>query len=395
MGIPRNMKVLGFLLAKALTYEPRTYKKEDCPSVVFPANKRWVWIEDEFGFQEPRCEALDVEVTCSSNSMTVKFHADHIYAALDESHIDQATSAAFVGTCESKLTQSTLGFYEVTFGLDDCGTKVIQERRNTTDFDEGSAPLGGAIAFINTIQGSSSGLRTDGIISTSPLKLEVACVYSDQLVVDTSDLDIRQHQYQLAEEIEQGKFDAEFKLASYSDPYGTIPINATNPVTIGQPVYNQLTVSDTFSQRLVYSINTCIAYSDETFDLEKPHYTIIKDGCFSKLIALDGIQYRELLVGNHATPAGFGFNGFTFDSTDDKLFLKCNIDICAILQDEYDNRSLTPGCGYQLSTCSNGEPEFLAAPSIADMMSGKHQTYDKHTTTSIKPTNHIAWTIGI
>ena len=96
------------------------------------------------------------------------------------------------------------------------------------------------------------------------------------------------------------------------------------------------------------------------------------------MIALDGIQYREVLVGHHATPAAFGFNGFTFDSTDDKLFLKCNIDICAIEQDEYDNRRLTPGCGYQLSACSNSEPDFLAAPSIVDLMSGKHKQHDEY-----------------
>merc|ERR1719370_2129282 len=138
------MKQFGFLFATALSYEPKTYNRDDCPSVVFPANKRWTWHE-----LNQECQPLEVEVTCSSSSITVKFHSDHIYAELDESHKDQATSAAFVGTCESNLTQSTNGFYEVTFGLDDCGTKVFQDIER---YPDGSRS--GGIGFMNTIQGS-------------------------------------------------------------------------------------------------------------------------------------------------------------------------------------------------------------------------------------------------
>ena len=77
--------------------------------------------------------------------MTVSFSDEHLYLALDVTHLDAATSAAYAGSCTSQVVQSTSGDYTLSFDLDDCGTTVAQS--------------GGIITFSNTIHGSADALR--------------------------------------------------------------------------------------------------------------------------------------------------------------------------------------------------------------------------------------------
>ena len=84
--------------------------------------------------------------------MTVSFSDEHLYLALDATHVDAATSAAYAGSCTSSVVQSTSGDYTLSFDLDDCGTTVAQS--------------GGIITFSNTIYGSDDALRVSIIYKT-------------------------------------------------------------------------------------------------------------------------------------------------------------------------------------------------------------------------------------
>ena len=83
------------------------------------------------------------------------------------------------------------GRYTVTFGLDDCGTEISHD--------------GDKIVFKNDIKGSPAALKSGDIYITSPLTLPVTCEYSDSIDVMVSNVGIAQHEYQMAEEVEQGE----------------------------------------------------------------------------------------------------------------------------------------------------------------------------------------------
>ena len=67
---------------------------------------------------------------------------------------------------------------------------------------------------------------------------------------------------------------------------------------------------------------------------------IIQDGCLDDLVAATATS----LTGDVSTNVDFSFNGFTFASTSDLLYLECTIELCAI---DSSGDFIDATCGYQ------------------------------------------------
>jgi len=306
------MKLFATFVAAAMA-------QSDCP-----ANSGW-----SYDSTAGTCDPVGVTVTCSATAMTVSFNSEHLYLALDTTHVDAATSAAYVGTCTSSVVQSTSGDYTLSFDLDDCGTDVTQS--------------GGIITFSNTIYGSDDALRVASIITTSALSLDVSCTFADSLTVDIDDVSIEQDSFVMEEETDTGDFSSEFTLGSFVDSAFATAVDSSNMVTIGEPVYNKLEVSGSLPSNVDFFITECTAYVDNTYDASGTKYTIIDDGCMSNLVSASGT-----IGGDNTNAAEFQFNGFTFDSGDDQLYVRCAIDICAV---NANGDVIDSTCGYSASSC--------------------------------------------
>ena len=78
----------------------------------------------------------------------------------------------------------------------------------------------------------------------------------------------------------------------------------------------------------------------------------IQDGCMSNLVDASGT-----LAGDVSAFASFQFNGFTFDTSDDQLHLRCQIDVCAV---DSNGDVIDSTCGYTASSCASDETAAAA-----------------------------------
>jgi hypothetical protein len=306
----------------------------DCPNDSWTANA-----------DETACipASGSVDITCNPTEMVVTFDAGHLYVNMDSGHADMIESAASVGDCA--LVTSDGGLYSLTIPLDGCGTVVSQDVN-----EDGNTP----ITFANTIFGDDEALTIDGIITTEKLQLDVACSYSDTFDLLVSDIGIEAAGHTLGDIGDAGEMGTEFTLASYSDDAFSLAVSSDNNVIIGQPVYNRVSVSGAIPTNVDFVVKSCEAM-DAPVDAVAT-YDILKHGCLDKLI--NTAELSGNLRGDLMTPVDFSFNGFTFESNSDTLYVECKIILCAT---DEDGVFLNADCGFDsdntapTTSCENFE----------------------------------------
>jgi len=304
----KKMKLLAGLFAASMAI--------DCP------NDKWV----DNG--EGACIPVDVDIVCNPTEMIVTFEPGHLYVNMDSGHTDQVESAASVGDCDAVV--SSTGLYTLTIPLDGCGTVVSQDVNA-----DGETP----ITFANTIFGDDEALTIDGIITTEKLQLDVSCEYSDTFDLLVSDIGIEAADHTLGDIGDEGEMGSEFTLASYSDSAMENAVSSDNSVIIGQPVYNRVSVSGAIPTNVDFVVKACEAM-DAPVD-PAATYDIMKHGCLDNLIHTTELSGN--LRGDLMTPVDFSFNGFTFESNSDTLYVECKIVLCAI---DENGDFLNPVCGF-------------------------------------------------
>lgn len=305
------MKVFAGLLAAA-----NALTAADCP------NDAW-----ELNGNADKCvpKASEITVTCSATGMNVVFSQKLLYVALDASHVGQATSSA--NTLSDDCTATTSdgsGDYDMDIDLDGCGTTVAQS--------------GGEITFSNTIVGNVAAVTVDGIVTTETLELDVECVFDDNFSLTVDDIGIEAADHEIAGSDSTGDFDTVFSLTSYTDSLFQSVSTTSNAVTIGKPVYNRVTVSS-LPTNIDYYVTDCTAGDAATNPTKT--YKVIQDGCMDNLLAASAIT--DDLLGDSATDVDFSFNGFTFASTSDTVYLSCDIVLCAL---DSNGDKVDSTCGY-------------------------------------------------
>jgi len=283
-----------------------------------------------------------VGIACNPTNMVVTFDAGHLYVNMDSIHANNETSAAYVGDCAS--VTSVDGVYTLEIPLDGCDTQVDQ--------------ADGKITFTNTVFGEDDALRIDNIITTEKLQLDVACSYSDEFDLLVSDIGIEAAGHTLGDIAVDGEMDDQFRLASYSDEDFLNVINATNSVIIGEPVYNQVSVVGSIPSNVDFVVKSCTAM--DLAEEATATYDIMKHGCLDNLVATT--ELSGSLIGDSSTPVNFRFNGFTFESNSDTLYVECNIVLCAV---DDSGAFLNPDCGFSFTnlttTCETAAEDSSSA----------------------------------
>jgi len=303
-----NMKLIAGLFAAVLAI--------DCPNDGWEANS-----------DDNECipATNTVSITCNADTMVVTLDARHLYVEMDASHVDEAESAAFVGSCTSSTYNSASGTYTITVPLDDCGTDVSQ--------------TGGEITFANTIYGSDGAITVDGIIITEKLELDVACSYTDSFDLTVSEIGVEEGTHVLDGSSSLGDFSTQFELKSYIDSAYSSESSSSNPVVIGSPVYNRISVTGSIPSNVAYVVTDCDAQDAATSPTVV--YGIIEDGCLDTLTA--AAEESSYLRGSSSSTVDFSFNGFTFESSSDTLYLQCTIEMCAL---NTDGTFVDSTCGF-------------------------------------------------
>jgi hypothetical protein len=147
--------------------------------------------------------------------------------------------------------------------------------------------------------------------------------------------------------------DDEFSLMSYSDD-DFRQVTSESAVTIGEPVYNRVSVVGRIPSNVDFVVKSCTAMDDAT--LRTRTYDIIRDGCLSDLV--EARELRDNLRGHSTSSVDFAFNGFTFESTSDTLYVECAIVLCAL---DTNNDFVNPTCGRDTEICALGSPYSLAS----------------------------------
>lgn len=291
------MKVFAGLVGAAMA----TLTIDDCP------NSAW-----ELNADSTKCvpKASKITVTCSASTMKVEFHEDLIYVELDASHSGEPTSS--VNTIDDSCTAvtSNSGTYDFDIDLDACGTTVAQS--------------GGKITFSNTIVGNVAALTIDGIVTTESLELDVSCEFDDNFELTVDDISVEAADHDIAGSDSTGAFDSVFSLTSYTDVGFSTVSSAVNAVVIGKPVYNRVLVTN-LPSNVDFVVTDCTAQDAKTNPTST--YKVIQDGCLDTLLGVAAISTN--LEGDASGSVDFRFNGFTFDSTSDTVYLTCDIALCA------------------------------------------------------------------
>jgi len=302
------MKLIAGLFAAAMAI--------DCPNDGWEANTA-----------DTECIPVSgsVSITCLADTMTVTLDARHLYVEMDDTHEDAAESAAYVGSCTSATSVSSGGIYTITVPLDGCDTTVSQS--------------GGEITFANTIYGSDGAITVDGIIITEKLELDVACSYTDSFDLTVSEIGVEEGTHVLDGSSAAGSFSGEFELKSYIDSGYSSESSSSNPVVIGSPVYNRISVTGSIPSNVAYVVTDCDA--QDAAVTPSVTYGIIEDGCLDVLTG--AAEESANLRGAAASTVDFSFNGFTFESSSDTLYLKCTIEMCAL---NLDGTFVDSSCGF-------------------------------------------------
>merc|ERR1711868_242421 len=166
----------------------------------------------------------------------------------------------------------------------------------------------------NTIYGSDGAITVDGIIITEKLELDVACSYTDSFDLTVSEIGVEEGTHVLDGSSAAGSFSGEFELKSYIDSGYSSESSSSNPVVIGSPVYNRISVTGSIPSNVAYVVTDCDAQSPST----------------------ESSSLRSSTV-------DFSFNGFTFESSSDTLYLKCTIEMCAL---NLDGTFVDSSCGF-------------------------------------------------
>jgi hypothetical protein len=288
--------------------------------------------------------------------MTVALDAGHLYVNMDSTHEDKDSSAALVGSGCATLNKSAEGRYVVTVPLDGCGTTVTQANNK--------------LSFTNTIKGSAAALMIDNIITTESLELAVQCDYSDSFDLLVSDIGITTGGHDLDSFDNTGVMNTQFSLKSYTDSdFQTESDDSTNTVVIGEPVYNRVEVSGSIPTNVDYVVKQCVAMNAASMQDADKTYDIFKNGCLDNLV--DTTQLTTNLRGDHETSVDFKFNGFTFESSSDTLFLECEIVLCAL---DASGMFQEATCGFDDSdlatSCDTaGQGKALGLTAAADLQS--------------------------
>jgi len=315
----RNMKV-NFLIASLVSSGLADGTDTSCP------NEGWTYSTDV-----AKCVPRngDVEITCNADNMVVTLKPEQIYVLMDNSHLNQASSAAIPGTCTASAEASTDGTYTVTIPLDDCGTVVTQADNTLT--------------FTNYITGNDAALAIDGIIVTDPLQLDVACEYPDTFELTYGNITVEAGVHTMDSVSMEGTFTNEFTLTSYTNDARTQVTDGDNGITIGNKVFNRVDVNGTLPSNVDYVVTDCTAMGMLDGVVNRTlSYQIIRDGCMDNLLEATSTNMRGR--GAQDEDVDFEFNGFTFSSTMSTLYLECTIVLCAI-DTNGDFQDST--CGYQ------------------------------------------------
>ena len=90
-------------------------------------------------------------------------------------------------------------------------------------------------------------------------------------------------------------------------------------------------------------------------------YHIIQERCFSNLIEAQGD-----LSGNSGEAATMQFNGFTFNSADESLYIKCKLELCVTeVGGEDGSRFIKdPDCGIKDNTCDFNPTSYSPAAAL-------------------------------
>merc|ERR1712187_180580 len=118
------------------------------------------------------------------------------------------------------------------------------------------------------------------------------------------------------------------QLKSYVDDGYSSESSSSNPVVIGSIPSN-----------VAYVVTDCDAQDDATSP--SVTYGIIEDGCLDVLTA--AAEESSYLRGSSSSNVDFSFNGFTFESTADTLYVKCSIEMCAL---NSDGTFVDSNCGF-------------------------------------------------
>lgn len=293
------MKVFAGLVAAA-----HALTAADCP------NDAW-----ELNSASDACvpKSSEITVTCSATGMNVVFSEKLLYVSLDSTHSGTADSSANTLTDDCTAAVSSGSEYNIDIPLDGCSTTVTQDTS------------AGTITFSNTLVGNTAAVTVDGIITTERLELDVQCVFDDNFSLTVDDIGIEAADHEIAGSDSTGDFETVFTLASYTDAGFTTLSSSTNAVTIGKSVYNRVSVSS-LPSNVDFYVTDCTA--QDAASSATATYMIVKDGCMDNLLAANAIT--DDLVGDASTNVDFSFNGFTFASTSDIVYLSCDITLCAV-----------------------------------------------------------------
>jgi len=317
------MKVFAGLVAAAYALTA-----DDCP------NDAW-----ELNDAADKCvpKSSSITVTCSATGMNVVFSEKLLYVNIDSTMSGTASSTANTKTDDCTETTSSGGSYNMDITLDGCSTAVTQDSS------------AGTITFSNTIVGNIAAVTVDNIVTTEILELDVECVFDDNFSLTVDDIGIEAADHEIAGSDSTGDFDSVFTLTSYIDSGFSTVSSTTSAVTIGKPVYNRISVSS-LPTNVDYYVKDCTAYDAKAQD--GASYKIIQDGCLDTLLNANDIT--DKLKGDASTNVDFSFNGFTFSSNEDIVYLSCNIILCAL---DGSDALVDADCGYDLidGSCTDSD----------------------------------------
>jgi len=269
-----------------------------------------------------KCEPDNVDVVCTTSTMTVTFDLDSVYdngaAELDETQ-EGLAAAAIVGSeeasCMDFAYDSDDETFSVSLSLNECGMAASHED--------------GFLIFETSFTGQEEALLRDGIITTKVLSFAAQCKFADTATVAVDGIEVQMGETLVEAVAGVGAYT--FTMASFSDDTFATAANSDNLIEIGDAVYNKISTNDTLPDAVNFHTTTCTAYSalNEAKDdgaTDASSYILFNNNvCTADLVAVtidDGTGDVD------QSYVSFSFNSFTFEAEADSVAIVCEVKLC-------------------------------------------------------------------
>ena len=269
-----------------------------------------------------KCEPDNVQVACTTSTMTVTFDLDAVYdnGAVELDDAQEALAAAAVvgseeATCMDFTYNTDDALFTVSLSLNDCGMSASHED--------------GYLIFESSFTGQEEALLRDGIITTKVLSFAAQCKFPDTATVAVDGIEVAMGET-LVEAV-SGLGSYTFTMSSFSDDTFTTAADEDNLIEIGDAVYNKISTADTLPDAVNFHTTTCTAYSalnDDRDDgaTDASSYLLFDNNvCTADLV---DVTIDDSTGDNTDSYVSFSFNSFTFEAEADSVAIVCEVKLC-------------------------------------------------------------------